>query len=282
MIEVPPPTRISKPFDAVADPRDEADVVDADDRAVGVRGRERGLDLPRHQLRRRMADEVADVCDRVLGRVEGLVGRDSRPGIAGDVADRVAAALAARQAGRGDLADQLGSVGQRDVMHLDVLAGRDVALVERHVLLDDGRERVHLIRRDAAERQLHADHLHARLALPVDALLEAEADELVLGGLPVEELARLVVEVVELVLEDRDDVAGDVLVDLRVLARPDRPLPLLDLAHVLVEVCFGGLRLGCLRLRWRGGRLHDPFRVARGTAVPAFACCLLVPESSKS
>ena len=40
---------------------------------------------------------------------------------------------------------------------------------------------LHLLRRDPAERQLHADHLHVGLALAVDALLEAELDELVFG-----------------------------------------------------------------------------------------------------
>ena len=65
-----------------------------------------------------------------------------------------------------------------------------------------------------------ADHLDVGLALAVDALLEAEADELVLGRLAVEELLGLVVEVVELALDDRDDVARDVLVDLGVVQRP--------------------------------------------------------------
>ena len=73
--------------------------------------------------------------------------------------------------------------------------------------------------RDAAERQLHPDHLHVGLALAVDALLEAEADELVLLQLAGEELLGFVVEVVELALDDRDDVPGDVLVGLRVLQR---------------------------------------------------------------
>src|SRR6201999_1838030 len=91
------------------------------------------------------------------------------------------------------------------------------ALVQRHVLLDRVRERVHLLGRDAAEGELDADHLHVRLALAVDALLQAEADELVLGRLTVEELRRLGLEVLELALEDRDDVTRDVLTDLRVL-----------------------------------------------------------------
>ena len=81
-------------------------------------------------------------------------------------------------------------------------------------------ERVHLVRRDAAERELDPDHLDVGLALAVHALLEAEADELVLRRLPREVLLGLVVEVVELALDDRDDVARDVLADLRIGQRP--------------------------------------------------------------
>ena len=119
----------------------------------------------------------------------------------------------------GDLADQLGHLIERHVVDLDVLARRDVRLVQRRVALGDVGEHVHLLRRDPAERQLHAHHLHVRLALAVDALLQAEADELVLRRVTREELAGLAVEVVELVLEDRDDVAGDVLDDLGVVQR---------------------------------------------------------------
>ena len=50
-----------------------------------------------------------------------------------------------------------------------------------------------------------------------------------------EELARLGAEVVELVGEDRDHVAGDVLEDLRVLARARRALAVLALAVLDVE-----------------------------------------------
>src|SRR6185312_3723709 len=75
------------------------------------------------------------------------------------------------------------------------------------------------LRRDAAEGELHADHLDVGLALPVDALLEAELDELVFLRLAGEEFRRLGLEVVVLPLEDRDDVPGDVLEDLGVLER---------------------------------------------------------------
>ncbi len=192
--------------------------MDAGDRAVRVGGREGGLDLARHQLGRRMTDEVADVRGRVRGRIEEFVGADACPRIAGHVADRVPAALAAGELDRGDLADQLLHLVQRDVMDLDVLPGRDVALVQRRVSLDHVREGVHLIGRDPAEGELHADHLHPWLALTVDALLEPEADELVLGRLPVEELVGFGVEVVELVGQDRNHVARNVSVDLGVLS----------------------------------------------------------------
>src|SRR3712207_6911178 len=50
-----------------------------------------------------------------------------------------------------------------DVMELEVLAGGDVALVERHPALHDLGELVHLLRRDAAEGELEADHLDVEI-----------------------------------------------------------------------------------------------------------------------
>ena len=132
-------------LDPVAFAREEGDVVDAGDRAVLVGAGEGGLDLARHQLRRRVADEVADVGAGVGRRVEDLVGGDAGPGVAGDVAHRVAAALARGEAGLGDLAEQRLHVAQRHVVDLDVLPGRDVALVQRRVLLDHAGEGLHLL-----------------------------------------------------------------------------------------------------------------------------------------
>jgi hypothetical protein len=54
--------------------------------------------------------------------------------------------------------------------------------------------------------------------------LRPEADELVLRRLAGEVRLGLVVEVVELALDDRDDVARDVLVDLGFASVPLRPL----------------------------------------------------------
>ena len=80
-------------------------------------------------------------------------------------------------------------------------------------------EGLELLGRDAAQRQLDADHLHVGLALAVDALLEAEPMNSVSSMSPRRNFCGLGVEVVELALDDRDDVAGDVLVDLGVLER---------------------------------------------------------------
>ena len=132
---------------------DEGDVVDAGDRAVLVGRREGRLDLARHQLRRGVAHEVAHVGAAYGRRVEELVLADAGPRVAGDVAHRVAAALAGGEAAVGDARGSASATSaQRDVVDLDVLARRDVALVQRRVLLDDVGEGVHLLRRDAAER----------------------------------------------------------------------------------------------------------------------------------
>ena len=55
-------------------------------------------------------------------------------------------------------------------------------------------------------------------------------------GLALEELLGLVVEVVELALDDRDDVARDVLVGLGVLKRADLALAVLLLVLLHVEL----------------------------------------------
>ena len=100
--------------------------------------------------------------------------------------------------------------------------------LQGRVLLGEVGERVHLLGRDAAEGQLHADHLDVGLALAVDALLEPEADELRPPAVsPSRNLVGLGVEVVELALEDRDHVPRHVLVDLGILERSFAALGLL-------------------------------------------------------
>ena len=79
-----------------------------------------------------------------------------------------------------------------------------MALAEGRVALDHLAEHLHLLGGDPAEGELDAHHLHVGLALAIDALLQPEADELLLGLLAAQEAGGLGVEVVELALEDRE------------------------------------------------------------------------------
>ena len=243
--------------DPVAYPADEGDVVDARDRPVGVGAGEGRLDLARHQLGRRVAHEVAHVSTDVGGRVEDLVRGDAGPRVAGHVAHGVAAALSRREPARREIADQVAHLPERYVVDLDVLTGRYVTLLQRRVGLDRIGEGVHLFRSDPAVGQLDPDHLNAGLALSVDPLLEAEADELGFRGFTVEELIGLAVEVVEFMLEYRDHVAGDIRVGLRVVQRPEPALALLEFAVFLLDAFVTRFGLWLLRrFGWGRGRLH--------------------------
>ncbi len=84
-------------------------------------------------------------------------------------------------------------------------------LPKRGVLFDYVGELVHLLGGDAAEGELHADHLHIGLTLAVDALAQAELDEFVFLHAARQELRGFGLEVVVLPLQDRDHMSWDVL-----------------------------------------------------------------------
>ena len=65
-------------------------------------------------------------------------------------------------------------------MKLHVLAGGEVSLASAE-LIGHASQLPHLIRGQQAARNLGADHLHALLALAVDAAAQAEGPELVVG-----------------------------------------------------------------------------------------------------
>jgi hypothetical protein len=107
-----------------------------------------------------MPHEIADIGAGVGGGVEDLIGGDTGIGVGSDIADRVPAALTARQPGLTKLTDQQCSIGKGNVVELNVLAGGDVAFLERDSALDHIGKGLHLLRRDTAERELDANHLH--------------------------------------------------------------------------------------------------------------------------
>ena len=204
-MDVPPPMRISKPFSG-SPPSSrsrslgrKARVVDVGDDVVVAAAGEGGLPLARERLRVLVADEVTGVGREVRRDVERLLQLHAREGIAGDVADGVAARLAGDEARVAEDAHDVRGVGELDEVDLQVLAGGDVALLERRVLADDVAECLEVPGRERAAGDLDAHHLHVRLALPIDAAHQAVHDELLLGRpLAVEVAGRLRLEVVDL------------------------------------------------------------------------------------
>ena len=168
--------------------RDHADVVEHRLAAVGGAAREVDLELARHALRDRVAQE------EVLGGlgpradVEHLVGAR-----AGEVAARITLRTVSPQASRlvsptdASSAQRLGGVLELHEVELDVLTGGEVAPTTG-VGLGDVREHLELVGLDLAVGDLHPQHLVvAALALPVDALVEAEHPEGVVVDLAREE-----------------------------------------------------------------------------------------------
>ena len=90
-------------------------------------------------------------------------------------------------------------------VELHVLAGGHVALLQGSVVPGNGAKRLKLLGEDLTHRQLHPEHVHVRLALPVDA--HAQAEGLERGRVPValDELANHRLEVVQLFLQDGKD-----------------------------------------------------------------------------
>ena len=159
---------------------DDADVVEHGLTAVGGAAREVDLELPGQALAERVADEVP------VGRlgprrdVELLV-RAGAGEVAGhDVADRVAAGLSAGHADAAQQAHDLGHLLELHVVELHVLAGGDVAPAARVGVGEVGHH-LELVGQHAAPRDLDPHHLVvAALALPVDAVVQAEDAEGVL------------------------------------------------------------------------------------------------------
>ena len=199
----------------LADLGDEAEVVDLRERGVLLAAGEGNLELAGQQLGQLAAHEVADEGAGVGGDVERLVVANACPGVAGDVAHGVAAGLAGGEARAAEHAQQLQRLVERDVVVLHVLARGEVAPKQRREALGDLAEGVELVRGDAAEGQLHADHLAIRLALPVDALAQAELGEVQHVAIAGQELGRLGGEVGQFVGEDRDHVARGIDSDIR-------------------------------------------------------------------
>ena len=163
--------------------RHDADVVEHRLAAVGGAAREVDLELPGQALAERVAHEVAVGGLGPRGDVELLVRAGAGEVAAHDVADRVAAGLAAGHAGGAEQAHDLGDLLQLHEVELHVLPGGDVPPAPRVGVGEVGHH-LELVGQHAAPRDLHPHHLVVpTLALAVDAVVQAEDAERVLVDL---------------------------------------------------------------------------------------------------
>ena len=116
--------------------------------------------------------------------VEELVPCDARERAAGGVADGVAAAARGRQADPVELGEDVGQRGEREVVELDRLTGRQLpgALA---VLVGEAPDGAELGRGEAAGGQLDPQHEGADLRLVVVEAPPLHADDVLLGNVRV-------------------------------------------------------------------------------------------------
>src|SRR5262249_36391862 len=112
--------------------------------------------------------------------IDQLVFGNAREVIGGDVAHAVAGGLDRVHLDRGELGENLGCVFQSRPVELEVLARREMA-VPSVILPADVRELAQLLRREHAIR--NRDPQHRRVLLDVEAVLQAQGPEFVLGQL---------------------------------------------------------------------------------------------------
>ncbi len=181
--------------------RDDAGVVEHRLAAVGGAAREVDLELAGEALRDGVAEEQVLGGLRPRADVEHLVGARAGEVAARDVAHGVAAGLAAGEADRGEEPQHLGGLLELHEVELRVLAGGEVPPAPR-VALGDVAEHLELVGFDPPVGDLHPHHLVvAALALPVDALVEAEDPERVVVDLAREVAAHAVLEGLQLLLD---------------------------------------------------------------------------------
>ena len=167
----------------------QADVVHGDGRAVFDGAVDRHLELAGQ------GDELG-VKGRPLAQdfgegagIDDLVAGDAGEFVGGDVADAVARGLNRVHFHRGQVKQDVRRLFQLDPVELDVLARREVA-VAAVVGAGDVGEHAHLFRRQQAIR--HGDAQHVGVTLHVQAVLQAQRQELGLGQLVAEAAPYLV------------------------------------------------------------------------------------------
>ena len=125
--------------------------------------------------------------------IELMRARDAAPDARSDIADGVIASLAVGKAGVGEHVHQVGGALERHEVILHILPRRKVPFAAREFIRDT-RKLLDLPRRRQPPGDLDADHLHARLALAVNAMFEAKRPEFIVRDLARNERRSLLAE----------------------------------------------------------------------------------------
>ena len=141
--------------------------------AIVIAAGKRDLEFSRQALVERVAQQVSRHGVRVRGHVKDLALADAGQVAGRDVADRVGAGFAGGESHFFQLAHDRADLRQGHEVQLNILPGRHVADA-RGVSLGEFGHAAHLVGRHPAKGNFDAHHLHVRLPLPIDAVLQPE------------------------------------------------------------------------------------------------------------
>ena len=136
----------------------------------------RDLEFARQALVERVAQQVSRHGVRVRSHVEDLALADAGQVAGRDVADGVGAGLAGGESHFFQLAHDRADLRQGHEVQLNILPGRHVA-DSGGIGLGEFGDAAYLVGRHPAKGNFDAHHLHVRLPLAVDAVLQPERFE---------------------------------------------------------------------------------------------------------
>ena len=160
--------------------RQQADVVDGRHGAIVIAAGKRNFEFSRQALVERIAQQMSRHGVRVRGHVKDFTLADTGQVAGRDVADGVGAGFTSGEPHFFEFAHDRADLRQGHEVQLNILPGRDVA-DSRGIGLGQFGHAAHLVGRHPAKRNFDAHHLHVRLPLSIDAILQPERFEQVSG-----------------------------------------------------------------------------------------------------
>jgi hypothetical protein len=154
------------------------------------------LEFARHAVGEILAQEGESNLLSVGTHIEEFIVSETRFGAGSDVANGVETSFARGHARIGKTMHQVGHIGKRNEVVLQILAGGQMAAAAGE-FVGNGGEGLHLECCDHSGGKLGAYHLDAGLALAVDAMAQAETAEFVFGYSSTEIFVRALAETLD-------------------------------------------------------------------------------------